>query len=137
MLVFGHPKIPCPQFIQVEQVEQIAKISAKHCIYFKASSLYAFDLANHCTKQQVKYAVGIENLKEFVWMVNFKPAYLVVYKKPENYQSLADDYLLDARILWVIDHEEQVLEALKMKIDGVIFSQILSFNPIVSQDMLE
>ncbi|WP_199769149.1 hypothetical protein [Helicobacter cynogastricus] len=126
MLIFGHSQIPCPIFISIDQIAQIAQTPTNSVVYFHAHLENACELAQHCTQEQVKYAVFIENPLEWALMVNFKPSYLLVNHRPQDYQSLVNDYLLDVRILWVIDGQQHIEEALKMRMDGVIFKNFLS-----------
>lgn len=127
MLVFGHPKIPCPRFRFVAHTDAIAQIPSNHLIFFYAHGPQAFELSKHCSDHNAKYAVCVQNLLELVLMANFKPAFLLVEDSPKEYQSVADDYLLDARILWIIHRQEEMQEALRMRVDGVIFKQALEF----------
>ncbi|WP_104710256.1 hypothetical protein [Helicobacter felis] len=126
MLIFGHPQIPCPPFKTVSEIAQIAQSTNDTIVYFYAHLENACDLARHCTQERVKYAVFVNSLLEYALMVNFKPSYLLVNNHPQDYQSLANDYLLDARILWVVENQVHLEEALKMRIDGVIFRKFLN-----------
>ncbi|GMB96311.1 hypothetical protein [Helicobacter sp. NHP22-001] len=125
MLIFGHPQIPTNPFVRVTEIPQIAQSLASAIVYFHAKDKEAFNLSAHCSQNGVKYAVLVASPLEWALMVNFKPSYILVENEPKNYQSLADDYLSDARVLWVIDKEEQIEQALKIRIDGVVFGAFL------------
>lgn len=125
MLIFGHPQIPTNPFVRATEIHQIAQSLASVVVYFYATDEKAFELSAHCSENGVKYAVWVASPLEWALMVNFKPSYILVENEPKTYQSLADDYLSDARVLWVIDKEEQIEQALKIRIDGVVFGAFL------------
>ncbi|WP_104708258.1 hypothetical protein [Helicobacter ailurogastricus] len=127
MLIFGHPQIPTSPFVWVKETEQIAQTLASAVVYFHATDKKAFELSTRCSTNGVKYAVCVRSPLEWALMHNFKPSYILVEDEPKTYQELADDYLSDARVLWVIDHEGQIEQALKMRIDGVVFRPFLGF----------
>ncbi|BCZ17087.1 hypothetical protein NHP190003_03690 [Helicobacter sp. NHP19-003] len=125
MLIFGHPQIATSPFVRVTEVAQIAQTLANEVVYFYATDEQALNLSSHCTQNGVKYGVFVANPLEWALMENFKPRYILVESEPKTYQNLADDYLSDSRILWVIVNEEQIEQALKMRIDGVVFRAFL------------
>ncbi|BEG57411.1 hypothetical protein NHP21005_10990 [Helicobacter sp. NHP21005] len=128
MLIFGHPQIPTSPFVRVKETEQIAQTLASDVVYFHATDEKAFELSAHCTQNGVKYAVCVRSPLEWALMENFKPSYILVESEPKTYQNLADDYLSDARVLWVIDDEEQIEQALQMRMDGVVFREFLGLE---------
>ncbi|BDQ27892.1 hypothetical protein HHE02_10750 [Helicobacter heilmannii] len=125
MLVFGHPQIPTSPFVRLQEIAQVAQSLASAIVYFHATDKNAFELSAHCSQNGVKYAVSVASPLEWALMSNFKPSYILVEEEPKTYQNLADDYLSDARILWVIDSHIQIEQALKIRMDGVVFRAFL------------
>ncbi|WP_104639789.1 hypothetical protein [Helicobacter bizzozeronii] len=125
MLVFGHPKIPCMPFKCVADIQAIAQVPSHTIPFFQTCHTDAFGLSKHCSDQGVKYAIWVQNPLECALMANFKPAYILAENQLEECQSIANDYLLDARILKVIEHAEQLEEVLKLRLDGAVFRSFL------------
>ncbi|MFC3848164.1 hypothetical protein ACFOPX_06465 [Helicobacter baculiformis] len=121
MLIFGHPKIPCPAFKSVNEIAQIAQSTNDTIVYFYAHLENACDLAQHCSTERVKYAVVVSNTYDLALMINFTPTYIIAPAHAQDFQSVANDYLLDAKILVPISTQEEIAQALQMRLDGVIF----------------
>ncbi|WP_121020732.1 hypothetical protein [Helicobacter vulpis] len=126
MLIIGHPKIPSPAFKSVSEIAQIAQSSGDAIVYFYAHLENACHLAQHCSTERVKYAVVVSNTYDLALMINFTPAYIIAPAHAPAFQSIANDYLLDAKILMLIHQQEEILQALEMRLDGVIFTEWLT-----------
>ncbi|WP_120945941.1 hypothetical protein [Helicobacter labacensis] len=126
MLILGHPKIPCPMFKSISEIAQIAQSTNDIIVYFYAHLENACDLAYHCYTQRVKYAVVVSNTYDLALMINFAPTYIIAPAHAQDFQSVANDYLLDSKILMPISAQEEITQALQMRLDGVIFMEWLT-----------
>ncbi|WP_104695113.1 hypothetical protein [Helicobacter salomonis] len=126
MLIFGHPKIPCPIFKAITTFNEITHSTNDTIVYFHAHLENACELAEHCTTERVKYAVVVSNAYELALMINFTPAYIIAPMQAQDFQSVANDYLLDSKILAPISTQEEITQALHMRLDGVIFKEWLT-----------
>lgn len=128
MLIFGHPALPCENFVRIFSVEEIAKTSAKNILWFEGGNAESYALGRHCKENGVAYAVRILTLKDALIFANLGANFLVAEGEAlaKKLQKIADEYFFDAKILLVIAAEGDLEGAAEMGIDGVIFKDCLN-----------
>ncbi|PAF41350.1 hypothetical protein [Helicobacter sp. 11S03491-1] len=125
MIIIGHHGINYPKFRKITSLDEINSVENTLIIWFESADDKGYMLSHHCIENDVRYAVWIDNIKDFVIYAALKPVYLILEKSPEIYQKIAETYLYDTKILYVIEDEEEIEELAKLGIDGAIFRQVL------------
>lgn len=123
MIIMGYYPIVSESFSKISDIEGID--NTQGLVWFDSSDDKMFFLSRFCLQNNVPYAVKIENIKDLLIYANLKAKYVLLQKSPEKYQKIAETYLLDTKILYIIEEIEEIEEIAKMGIDGVIFEQVL------------
>ena len=124
MIIIGYYAIASEKFSKVSSLEEME--TTQGLVWFESSEDKMHSLSRHCQQNAILYAVKIQNIKELLIYGALGAKYALLHKSPESYQKIAETYLLDIKILYVIEDIEEIEEVAKMGIDGVIFEQILS-----------
>lgn len=123
MIIFGHEYFKKPPFYDVKSIDAILNTPSNSTLYieFKPALL---DVIEHCQLNKLSFALKVDNLKDAVFAHNFDASYLITnHIMAPTLQKAADTYLFDAKILCMIQHDEEIQELATLGIDGVIFSQ--------------
>lgn len=82
-----------------------------------------------CVKNELEFAVIAKSLADVLY-ANIEGAnYIVVSKQiAKDAQDLADNYMFDAKILQLIDTQDEIEEAAKNHIDGVMYRSCIDGN---------
>lgn len=125
MIIIGYVPISHLEFKKISSIEQVAMVDNACVVWFESRDDEDYTLCNHCHQYNIKYAIKVENLTDFILRSCLNPTYVIVEKSPDTYQKIAETYLLDTKILYVVEDKDEIVELAKMGIDGVIFREIL------------
>ncbi|WP_456391619.1 hypothetical protein [Nitratifractor sp.] len=126
MLIFGHAWIESPRFVKVFSIPEIEKTEAGDILLLEPLNV-SIDLARHCQKNGLPYAVTISEIRDGVFANALGAAYVVSeHEQAITLQKIAEDYLFDTKILVLIENERQIDTMLRFGIDGVIFPTAIS-----------
>jgi hypothetical protein len=126
MIVLGYKYIPSPVFMSIKKIDDI-KLTPDNSILYIVFEEFNIKLIDYCSKNSLLYAIKVSNLKELVIANYYNATYIMVDSKLINEaQQFANDYLIDSKILLVIDKEEQIEFCAKKAIDGVVFRDFIS-----------
>jgi len=121
MLFFGHKFIESKKFYHIFDIDAILKTPPASTLYieFSESNL---DIINYMQQNQLRFALKVSNITEVVYASALNAAYIVVEDSlAKSAQSIAENYLFDAKILTHIERENAIEELALLGIDGVIF----------------
>jgi hypothetical protein len=125
MLLFGHRFIPSDEFFHIFDIDAIEKTAPSSKIYleFNQNNL---DIIEHLTNNQITFALGVANITELIYASALGANYIIVHQKlAKTAQSIAQEYLFDAKILVHISKESEIEEMALLGIDGVIFPEAI------------
>ncbi len=137
MILIGlHPKLFATTFYAINtladlahcKTHQTAQEKGESIAYFQAGMDKDFALCSYAKTHHISFAVYVDNVVEFLACAAFLPKYLIIDKNPKIYQDLVDTYLLDSKVLAIIEQESQIPSLASAGIDGVVFRQYLN-NP--------
>lgn len=125
MILFGHPLIPSENFYHIDSIEQVSQ-TPSNSIVVVTFSHHNIELLNHLFKNNISFAVFIENSIEAVLTHNLGASYLIVsLKNAKEIQSIAEHYLFDAKVLALINDDRELKEAINLRLDGVIYPEVI------------
>ncbi len=127
MIIIGYDAIAAEKFSKITSLEEID--ATQGLVWFEASKDAEHILALHCLQNSLAYAVRITSIKELLIYANLGAKYVILQRSPEQYQKIAETYLLDTKILYVIKSIEEIEELARMGIDGVIFEKVFLNTP--------
>lgn len=125
MIFFGHRFIKNIRFYHVLSQEAILKTPPSSVLYTEFSE-NSLELINYIYLNNMPLALYVKNITEALYASSFNAKYIVVKKEIANeVQKVANEYLLDAKILAFIEDEEDIKELAQDGVDGVIFGEAI------------
>ncbi len=122
MIFFGHRFLKSESFYHIFDIDSILHTPPASTIYveFDEKNL---DIINHAVLNSVKVAVFVKNITETLYASSLGASYIIIEKElAKTTQNIAENYLFDAKILALIEEEEEIEELALLGVDGVIFS---------------
>lgn len=125
MILFGHRFIESTSFYHVIDIDSIQHTPPSSTIYleFHENNL---DIIKHMQANDIRFALKISTITELIYASAFNAQYIIVSKElAKNAQSIAENYLFDAKILVMIETEKEIQELALLGIDGIIYSNAI------------
>jgi len=121
MLIFGHPWVESSRFVKVFSIDEIEKSRSGDVILLEPLNV-SIDLARHCQKNDLPFAVTVSCTREAIFANALGAAFIIAeHEQAITIQKIADDYLFDTKILVLIEDEKRIENMVRFGIDGVIF----------------
>ena len=114
------------KFYKVKTLDDIKNSPNNSTLVFDYcdSSLEVF---NFCKQNNIPYGVIVSNIKELIFVSNLKAKYIFtdILKKASEFQKIAEDYLLDTKVVYLTDSFENIEEVAKHRIDAIKLKESL------------
>jgi len=113
------------------EYEPIEKISASSDIKLTTSNStvlynFDFDILKYTQENKVNSAVIVKNLQEMIYASTFNVRYIIVKKNiAKEAQNIVNNYMLDSKILVIIESSDEIVENAIDEIDGVIYKKLV------------
>jgi hypothetical protein len=125
MLLFGHRFIQNDEFFHIFDIESIEKTPPSSKIYLDFSE-ENLDIIQHLQINQITFALGVSNIIELIYGAALGASYILLDKElATTAQSIAENYLFDAKILVHITQESEIEEMALLGIDGAVFPEAI------------
>ena len=119
MIILNEP-FSYEKFTNAKTIEDIKKSSSNSTLIFDycESSLTIFEF---CKKNDIPYGVNINFIKELIFISNLNAKYAFVdnIQNAKLFQKIANEYLLDTKIILFINSFEDIEKIALLGIDGV------------------
>lgn len=125
MLIFGYQGLDSKRLHFISSYEDIQDSKNDCIVWFYHTSDRDFSLLKFCIHHEIACAVLVENAIDFLLCAHFAPQFLLVRENPQVYQSLADSYLLDSKVLCIIKNISEIERLGTQGIDGVVLEDAL------------
>ena len=125
MLLFGHRFIESENFYHIQSIDAIDNTppSSTLLVDFNEENL---DIIKHAVVNSIPLAIHVENITQIIYASSLGASYIVLSKElAKTAQDLADNYLFDAKILVIVENEDELEELALLRVDGVIFSNAI------------
>ena len=88
------------------------------------------DIINHAALNSMPIAIYAQNITHVVYASSLNASYIVVPRDlAKSAQNVAENYLFDAKILVLIEEEDEIEELALLGVDGTIFpNAIIKIN---------
>ena len=108
------------EFIEVKTLEDIKKSPNNATLIFKYCNS-SLELYNFCKINNIPYGVIVSDIKELIFCTNLGAKYIFcdTIKNAIIFQKIADEYLLDSKIVLFVDNFEQINEIVHYGIDAI------------------
>lgn len=125
MIFFGHRFIESEKFYHISGIDSILHTPPSSTLFINFSEKN-IETINHAVINSMLIAISVENITEILYASALGASYIVVKKElAKTAQDLADSYLFDAKILVMIEDEEEIEELALLGADGVIFAEAI------------
>ena len=125
MLIFGHRFIPSVSFYHVSDIESISNTPPSSIIHIEFSE-ENLDIISHTSLNQIHTSICAKDINQIIYSSSLGASYIVVHSElAKSAQTIANEYLFDAKILVLIEEEDEIEEFALLGIDGVIFSSAI------------
>lgn len=126
MIIIGDKRFGSETLFYVQNIEDIAKTPSNCVVLLNKQDI---DLQYFCFKNKVEYAIVIQDFKEAIYANNLHAKYIISNKDiAEKLQKIAENYLFDAKILAIINNEDEINKLCEIGIDGIIYENILNLE---------
>ena len=125
MLIYGHRFIPSQSFYHVSDIDSISNTPPSSVVHieFNEDNL---DIINHANINQIPISLCAKNIRDIIYSSALEASFIIVHKElAEDAKNLANEYLYDAKILVLIEEENEIEELATVGVDGVIFSNAI------------
>ena len=119
MIILNEP-FSYEKFVKVKTLEDIKSTPSNSTLIFDycESSLTIFEF---CKINSIPFGVNINSLKELIFISNFNAKYAFAdnIENAKIFQKIANEYLLDTKIILLINSFEEIETIAMLGIDGI------------------
>ena len=125
MLLYGHRFIPSDSLYHVLDIDSINNTPPSSIIHIEFCE-ENLDIIEHTRINQISSSICCKTITEIIYASSLGASFIVIHPDLcKNAIKIANDYLFDAKILVLIEEEDEI-EALALSgVDGVIFSNAI------------
>jgi len=107
-------------FVKVKTIEDIKNTPNNSTLIFDYCDS-SIEIYNFCKLNNIPYGVNINNIKELIFIsnLNAKYAFTDKIKNAKMFQKIANEYLLDTKIILLINSFDEIEKIAFLGIDGV------------------
>jgi hypothetical protein len=125
MLFFGHRFIKNSEFYHIFDIDSIQKTPPSSTIYLEFNEKN-LDIIEHLQLNKISFALEVQTVNELLYASALGAHYIMLHQKlAKTAQSIAENYLFDAKILVHITKESEIEEMALLGIDGVLFPEAI------------
>lgn len=125
MILIGDKLVPFEDIQRVLELSDIKNTKANSTILFE----YDENILFYTYKNQLSTATIVNSIKEAIYCNSLNVKYIISEKELAiQLQKIADNYMFDAKILAIIDSNNEFEQIAKCEIDGVIYRDLLKLN---------
>ena len=119
MIILNKP-FSYEEFYKVKTLEDIKNSPSNSTLIFDycESNLTLFEF---CKNNNIPYGVNINSIKELIFISNLKAKYAFTdnIENAIDFQKIAENYLLDTKIILLVENFDKIEEIAKYGIDGI------------------
>jgi len=107
-------------FIKVKTINDIKNTPNNSTLIFDYCNS-SLDIYNFCKIHNISYGVNVKGIKELIFISNLNAKYAFAdnIKQAEIFQKIANEYLLDTKIILYIKDLDEIEKVAMFGIDGV------------------
>ena len=125
MLLFGHRFIASNSFYHVLDIDSINNTPPSSIIHIEFCE-ENLDIIEHVRINQISSSIRCKTITEIIYASSLGASFIVIHPDLcKNAIKIANDYLFDAKIVVLIEEEEEIEDLALMGVDGVIFSSAI------------
>jgi len=125
MILIGHRFIKSENLFHILDIESIKHTPPSSTIYVEFSE-DNLDIINHARLNGIDIAIKSSSVLDIIYASALGAKYIIVSKgMAKTAQDLAQEYLFDAKILVLIENDNEIEDFALLGIDGVLYSDAI------------
>jgi len=122
MILIGDKNIACESIEKITSISDIIDTNSNTTVLYD----FNFDILKYTQENKLNSAIVVKDLKEVVYASTFAVKYIIVEKNiAKHAQDIANNYMLDSKILIIINSDDEIVENALDEIDGVIYKSVV------------
>ena len=119
-MIILEPPFCNEKFTKVKTIEDIKNTKSNTTLIFDYCNS-SIEVYNFCKINDISYGVNIKNIKELIFISNLNAKYAFAddIENAKIFQKIANDYLLDTKIIIYINSFDEIEHIATLGIDGV------------------
>jgi len=119
MLILNKPFCD-EKFIKINSLEEIENTPNNSTLIFEYDDSL-IETFKFCKDNEISYGVIINNVKELIFIANLNAKYAFSnnLENAKLFQKIAENYLLDTKIIFLADSLDLIENLIKYEIDGI------------------
>jgi hypothetical protein len=108
------------KFVKVNSIEEIKSTPSNSTLIFEYNDKL-IDTFYFCKKNDIPYGVIINKIKELIFISNLNAKYAFTFnlEKAKQFQKIAENYLLDTKIIFLAKSLDEIENLILYQIDGI------------------
>ena len=121
MLIYGHRFISSKSFYHILDIDSISNTPPSSTIHLVFSE-ENLDIVSHANLNQISLSICVKSITELIYASALDASFIIVKSHlAKDAQKIANEYIMDAKILVLIENEDEIEKYANIGIDGVIF----------------
>ena len=122
MILIGDNNVECEAIQKIESISDIKSTSPNTTVLYN----FDFEMMKYSEQNNIDSCVVTKSLQEVIYASSFSVKYIVVEKNISKHaQDIANNYMLDSKILVIIDTNDEIVDHALDEIDGVIYKRVV------------
>ena len=122
MILIGDNNVECETIEKIESISDIKSTSPNTTVLYN----FDFEMMKYSEQNNIDSCVVTKSLQEVIYASSFSVKYIVVEKNISKHaQDIANNYMLDSKILVIIDTNDEIVDHALDEIDGVIYKRVV------------
>jgi hypothetical protein len=107
-------------FVKVNSIDEIKKTPSNSTLIFNYKD-DLIDIFVFCKENEIPYGVIINDIKELIFIANLNAKYAFTdnLENAKTFQQIAENYLIDTKIIFLADSLNKIENLVKYQIDGI------------------
>lgn len=125
MLLFGHRFIPSNSFYHVLDIDSITNTPPSSVVHIEFTE-ENLDIIKHSVANQISFSICCKTITEIIYASSLGASFIIVRENlAKDATKIANEYLFDAKVLVLIENEEEIEQLALLGVDGVVFSSAI------------
>lgn len=122
MILIGDKNVECEAIQKIESISDIKSTSPNTTVLYN----FDFEMMKYSEENNIDSCVVTKSLQEVIYASSFSVKYIVVEKNISKHaQDIANNYMLDSKILVIIDTNDEIVDHALDEIDGIIYKRVV------------
>ncbi len=122
MIILGDKIVPFENTFFISSIDEIQNTKANSTLIF----FYNEELLIYCSKNELAFAVIVCSLLEAIYSNSLGAKYIISEKDlAKDIQKVAENYMYDAKILALVESNNEFESISKDEINGVIYKNLI------------